>query len=229
MKPTRNSRRETTPPSIGPFSVGEVKTVLREVLKQGSNLPGPTEAVQLTYALNLIQGSYVFAQQVANDSKKTADQVRSAIKTLQRFLDIRRLAWEAPGTTATTVAAEAELLRKFSAFAAAMQAQLDMDDGLKMPDITGWHHLAFSAAAAFRSAVRPNNPGVRFGPTSGGPLSRFLAEVLSRITGERVTAAAAGQYLRRAAKGRTGAPPGLVLLTVEECAAAADDQQAAKE
>jgi hypothetical protein len=231
MQLTLNPPRAATPPAgAEPFSVGEVQTILGKVLKQGKR-PGLTEVAQLTHALNLMHGTYVFAQKVANDSKKTAALVYSAIGVLQWFFKIRRTAWEAPGTPPTAVAAEQELFSKFTAFGDAMQAhnfELDMDAGLLMPDITDWHQLAVPVAGAFRLAMAPRNPGKEFGKTAGGPLPRFLAEVLPRITGEQVTAAAAGKCLSRA-KGRTGAPPGLVLLTVEECAAAADTQEASEE
>ena len=159
-------------------------------------------------------------------SKKKADMVHDAIAILQRFFELRRIA--CAGTSADTIAAEAKLFQKFSDFGDAMEAhrfELDMDAGLRMPDITRWHDIAVPAAAAFRLAMMPKNPGVRFGPTSDGPLPRFLAEVLPLITGEAVTPAAVGKFLRREAKRRTAAPPGRpVPLTAEDAAWTAEDE-----
>jgi hypothetical protein len=76
-----------------------------------------------------------------------------------------------------------------------------------IPDLdNGWHDLAEFVATAFRLAMAGTNEKP-LGASNDGPVARFVAAVIPKLTGETPSVAAVGKHLGRAASRRTGTSP----------------------
>lgn len=215
VKNRRAKTSQAAAPDTGPLSAGEVLSILvkARVLKRGDKPPDPDagEVVRLGTALNLIRDVNIRAQAGAKAAKKATQRDRT-LKRYQEVAASRYADQERLQELLTSLSRSEVLMREFEAAKRAW------------PVIEDWRHLAAATADAFRLAMATLNPGKTYGAAPGGPLLRFLKEALPRITGEKWVGAV-GKYLsRNAKKGRPGAPDGLVLLTIEEDAAAADEQ-----
>lgn len=65
-------------------------------------------------------------------------------------------------------------------------------------ELSRWHHFGAWLADVFRDVVQASNPRLpRLGNSNDGPVVRFLACIIPRITGEQPTPAAVRRWLQR--------------------------------
>jgi hypothetical protein len=193
-------------PDTKRFTEAAVLQLARDALK-GNSIP-PTQVDEdirrLTFCLNMALGLYRSGQEIVIPSNRRAEQVRKAISVLAEFFDERRP--RSKHADAKTRKMEVRLRRRFGTFLDAMKKHefgLDMDAGVLMPELPDWHALADILASAFRLAMQPH--GLSLGNSNNGPLARFVAAVIPRITGEEPSVEAVGKHLMRIARKKSKA------------------------
>jgi len=194
--------RSADPGLTGSFTVPILRGILDGVLKRSQTKPGQVDLELLAYSLNQIREVFAFAQQTANESKPLADRVRDAIEVLTVFFERRRQACCVEDGTRPSVElieSEQRLREQFSSFLKAMEVhkfELDMDAGLLMPRLDCWRQLAEVVANQFRVAMSQANGTRKFGRSNDGPVPRFVAAVVPRITGENPSVQNVGKHLK---------------------------------
>jgi hypothetical protein len=200
--------RSADPRSTGSFTIPILRGIMDDVLKQSQTKPSQMDLELLAYSLNQIREVFAFAQQTANESKPLADRVRDAIEVLKVFFERRRQACCVEDGTHPSVEIienEWRLREQFSSFLKAMEMhkfELDMDAGLLMPRLDCWRQLAEVVANQFRAAMSRANGTQKFGYSNDGPVPRFVAAVVPRITGENPSVQNVGKHLKDLAHAR---------------------------
>jgi hypothetical protein len=72
------------------------------------------------------------------------------------------------------------------------------DLAILYPRFEKWHAMTGPLSDAFITAMRTSNPDVDIGYSNEGPVSRFLAAVILRITGQAIKLSTIAQHLKRA-------------------------------
>jgi hypothetical protein len=188
----------------GTFTATMLEDVFESILTDNYTRPCHKDLERLARMLDLITGTFRYAKTIGKNANSQADDVREALATLMLFFDERQRAALANGNP-RIIESERRLSDEFDSFLLAMeqhQFDLDMDAGLMMAEIENWRGIAKSIAGAFRIAMEARNCNVAIGHSNTGPLPRFMAAVIPRITGENPTPAAIGQHLKRCADKR---------------------------
>jgi hypothetical protein len=124
-----------------------------------------------------------------------ADKVAAALDTLEQLLPVTRARLTATlrSDGVTVLDRLAETVREARAFAWANPHE-------RPRAIERWHDVAVELAEAFRSAMDSTNAGTTFALSNRGPLARFLASVIPKVTGEQPRCDAIARYLQRRAR-----------------------------
>jgi hypothetical protein len=139
-----------------PFTVAQIREILRSVLKANQKMPPPDRLEHLTMMLNMIHDLYRFAVTTGNESEPRGERVRAAVGVLHAFFKERErecFPEVGPAPDPVTLKSEIKLLRLFSDFLEGMKSHifnLSMDAGVMMPHLESWHDIAFVLSGDFR-------------------------------------------------------------------------------
>jgi hypothetical protein len=187
-----------------PFSVDRLREFFeRTVLGKNRllKMPGEAELKELTRILNFWYENY-YQPWLAPIRQEQRRAIKALEAAEQAILEVKKCNSCFAATAASGLAppfVHAILEKRLADIQSRLNdvARIKQASFLTDFEVYDWTWIAPVLIVDFENAMRPANPSARFGSGNGGPLARFLAEVLTVLTGKSIKPTSMSALLKK--------------------------------